>query len=147
MHNHSDHSHDHHHHHHHGDNHSHGIADHLHSHTKEEDKGADLIALGSQFIEGFMQAKDKAAYLKIAEIPLEMEDSEGGKPLKLVDVQIKTGWQVGTATPSFGSNELSYLPYPGEMITEHTNMEFIYVSLSRKQKVDLRDILKKRLER
>ncbi|MEL7184305.1 MAG: hypothetical protein AAGK57_11750, partial [Pseudomonadota bacterium] len=39
-----------------------------------------------------------------------------GPTMKLVDVHLKTEWQVGTASPSFGSRELSYLPYPGDMV-------------------------------
>ena len=58
-----------------------------------------------------------------------------------MDVQLTTEWQVGTASPSFGSRELSYLPYPGDMVTERTNMSFIYVSLDAKQTTDLRSFL------
>ena len=60
---------------------------------------------------------------------------------KLVDVQLTTEWQVGTASPSFGSRELSYLPYPGEMVTERTNMAFVYVSIDTKELIDLRRFL------
>ncbi|MEM9360408.1 MAG: hypothetical protein AAGB04_29885, partial [Pseudomonadota bacterium] len=55
--------------------------------------------------------------------------------------QLTTEWQVGTASPSFGSRELSYLPFPGEMITERTNLNFVYVSLERKSLMDLRDFI------
>ena len=61
--------------------------------------------------------------------------------MKLVDVQLTTEWQVGTASPSFGSRELSYLPYPGEMVTERTNLAFVYVSLDAKDLLDLRTFL------
>ena len=61
--------------------------------------------------------------------------------MKLVDVQLTTEWQVGTASPSFGSRELSYLPYPGDMVTERTNMSFVYVSLDSKNTIDLRTFL------
>ncbi|MEX0371606.1 MAG: hypothetical protein AB3N09_13320 [Tateyamaria sp.] len=124
-----------------GHNHA---ADHLHSHLKPEDEAADLQVITAQFIEGFQQAKDKAAYLSIAQIPLEIPCDSGGPALKLVDVALKTEWQVGTASPSFGSRELSYLPFPGEMITERTNMEFVYVSSARRAEVDLRSFLAKR---
>ena len=61
--------------------------------------------------------------------------------MKLVDVTLTTEWQVGTASPSFGSRELSYMPYPGEMVTERTNMGLVYVSLEAKQVTDLRSFL------
>jgi hypothetical protein len=125
-----------------GHNHAHG--DHLHSHLAPEDEAADLAVLSAEFIEGFRTAKDKAAYLRIAGVPLEI-DGGGGPSLKLVDVTLTTEWQVGTASPSFGSRELSYLPFPGSMIAERTNMGFVYVSLEAKRVVDLRAFLGQRL--
>ena len=126
-----------------GHNHSH---DHLHSHLKPEDEAADLQVLCQEFIDSFRAARDKAAYLKIAGVPLEKPDPEGGPTLKLVDVSIETNWQVGTASPSFGSRELSYLPFPGEMISERTNMGFVYVSSQKKAVTDLRDFLRPQIE-
>ena len=58
-------------------------------------------------------------------VPFE-RPGQGGEPaLKLVDVQLTTEWQVGTASPSFGSRELSYLPFPGEMVRERINMSLV----------------------
>ena len=125
--------HDHHHHHNH--------APHLHSHVPEGDAAAETQVLAAQFIESWREAKDKAAYLRLAGVPLELPDGRGGPSLKLVDVTVTTEWQVGTASPSFGSRALSYLPYPGPMVTERTNMGFVYVSLEEKRVVDLRDFL------
>ena len=132
--------HDHPRHHLHGPGHNHDDADHLHSHIRAEDSAADLQVLASQFIDGFVTAKDKAAYLKLAGVPREIE-ADDGPPLKLVDVSLTTEWQVGTASPSFGSTELSYLPFPGEMVTERINMGFVYVSLREKRVVDLREFI------
>ncbi|MAY43706.1 MAG: hypothetical protein CML65_00405 [Rhodobacteraceae bacterium] len=134
-----DHPHDHHHHPH-DHNHSHG-PDHLHSHMHEHDEAEDIQVLATQFIDGFRSAADKSVYLQLAGVPRELPDDAGGAPLKLVDVQLTTEWQVGTASPSFGSAELSYLPYPGSMVTERTNMGFVYVSMTRKQVMDLRGFL------
>lgn len=121
-----------------GHNHDH---DHLHSHLKPEDEAAELQVLAEQFIDGFVAAKDKMSYLRLAGVPLERAQPGGGATTKLVDVQLTTEWQVGTASPSFGSRELSYLPYPGEMVTERTNLSFVYVSLDTKELVDLRSFL------
>ncbi|MEJ6391916.1 hypothetical protein V8J82_01530 [Gymnodinialimonas sp. 2305UL16-5] len=121
-----------------GHNHAH---DHLHSHLKPEDEASDLQVLTAQFIDGFVQAADKAAYLKLAGVPLERPGKAGDSALKLVDVELTTEWQVGTASPSFGSRELSYLPFPGEMIRERTNMSLIYVSMDEKDKLDIRTFL------
>ena len=123
-----------------GHNHSHD-ADHLRSHMHQKDEAADVQVLTDQFIDGFVAARDKMAYLKIAGVPLEIDDPDGGPSMKLVDVQLTTEWQVGTASPSFGSTELSYLPYPGEMVTERTNLGFVYVSLRAKSITDLRTFI------
>ena len=120
-------------------------ADHLHSHPHEDSAADDLQALAAQFIDGFRQAADKAAFLTLAGIPQEIADDDGGPPLKLVDVSVRSDWQVGTASPSFGSRELTWLPFPGAMISERTNMEFTYVSLDRKAVRDLRTVLAARL--
>lgn len=122
-----------------GHNHAHG--EHLHSHMPDAGKAEELLVLTAQFIDGFVAAKDKMSYLRLAGVPLEIEDPAGGPSMKLVDVQLTTEWQVGTASPSFGSQELSYLPYPGDMVTERTNMGFVYVSLRAKQVTDLRTFM------
>lgn len=138
-----DHHHHHDHHHPHDHNHAHD-ADHLHSHMHNHDDAADLQVLAAQFIDGFVQAKDKTSYLKLAGVPFERPGAGGAKALKLVDVELTTDWQVGTASPSFGSRELSYLPFPGEMVRERTNMSLIYVSMDEKSVMDLREFLAKK---
>ena len=136
-----DHGPDGHHHHHHGHGHNHAHGDHLHSHMHDEDHAADLQVLAAQFIDGFVQARDKTSYLKLAGVPFERPGKGGDRALKLVDVELKTEWQVGTASPSFGARELSYLPFPGEMVRERTNMALIYVSMDEKASLDIRDFL------
>jgi hypothetical protein len=139
-----DHPHDHGHHHHpHDHNHPHD-AEHLHSHMHHEDEAADLQVLATQFIDGFLKAADKTSYLKLAGVPFERPGQGGAKALKLVDVELTTDWQVGTASPSFGSRDLSYLPFPGEMVRERTNMSLVYVSMDEKSVLDLRDFLASR---
>lgn len=126
-----------------GHNHAHG--DHLHSHMHEPDEAADLQVLSAQFIDGFREAKDKMSYLRLAGVKLELPGDGDEPSLKLVDVRLTTEWQVGTASPSFGSRELSYLPFPGEMVTERTNMALIYVSTARKHELDLRAFIQGRV--
>ena len=121
-----------------GHNHSH---DHLHSHLPPEDEAAELQVLATQFIDGFIQAADKTAYLRLAGVPFEKPGVGGETALKLVDVELKTEWQVGTASPAFGSRELSYLPFPGEMVSERTNMSLVYVSMDEKSVLDIRSFL------
>ncbi|MEL6278757.1 MAG: hypothetical protein AAFR28_07745 [Pseudomonadota bacterium] len=148
------HDHDHDHRHAHGHDHTHththgpghngaeGAPYHLHSHMSPDDEAAELQALTAQFIEGFTQATDKAAFLRLAGVPLEIPSDSGAGALKLVDVSITHQWQVGAASPAFGSDELSYLPYPGDLIKERVNCALIYVSLKERRDVDLRTFLK-----
>ncbi len=147
-HDHHNHHHGHHHdhaHHPHDHNHPHD-GDHLHSHMHDHDLAADLQVLADQFIDGFVAAKDKSSYLKLAGVPFERPGIGGSTGLKLVDVELTTDWQVGTASPSFGSRELSYLPFPGEMVRERTNMSFVYVSMDEKSSMDLRDFLTQKMK-
>jgi len=148
-----DHPHHHHHqhnghdhgHHHHDHPHDHNHPDdHLHSHMHGPDLAAELQLLTDQFIDGFVQAKDKMSYLRLAGVPLERPGKDGGPSMKLVDVRLTTEWQVGTASPSFGSRELSYLPFPGEMISERTNMGLVYVSIDARDVLDIRHFLAER---
>lgn len=131
-------------HHHHPHDHNHPHPDPLASHLHGPDAAAELQVLTAQFIDGFREARDKSAYLRIAGVPFEIADPAGGPSLKLVDIELRTEWQVGTASPSFGSRELSYLPFPGEMVTERTNMGFVYVSLHTREVQDLREFLSAR---
>lgn len=124
-----------------GHNHGH---DHLHSHLPPEDEAAELQVLATQFIDGFVQAADKTAYLRLAGVPFERPGTGGKTALKLVDVALSTEWQVGTASPSFGSRELSYLPFPGDLVKERTNMSLIYVSMDEKSVLDIRRFLSDR---
>ncbi|MEM7496733.1 MAG: hypothetical protein AAF371_01920 [Pseudomonadota bacterium] len=130
-----------HHSHAHGHGHNHAGADHLHSHMHGPDRGEALGVLAEQFVAGFIAAADKTAYLRLAGVPFEMEDAGGGPGLKLVDVALRTEWQVGTASPGFGSGELNYLPYPGAMVRERSALAFVYVSLEKRVERDLLDFL------
>jgi hypothetical protein len=127
-----------------GAGHNHADGHHLHSHMEEGDEAADIQVLATQFIEGFVQARDKFSFLKLAGVPFERPSASGAKALKLIDVELKTEWQVGTASPSFGSRELSYLPFPGEMVRERTNMSLVDVSMQEKSLLDIRDFLLQR---
>ena len=121
-----------------------GAGDHLHSHIDPADTAAELQVLTEQFIDGWRQAGDKTAYLRLAGVPFERPGKSGARALKLVDVRLTTEWQVGTASPGFGTRELSYLPYPGSMVRERTNLSFLYVSADETESLDLRSFLASR---
>ena len=141
-----DHNHDHSHPHEHGHGQGHnsadGAAQHLHSHLHgaDEARREELQALCETFIEGFRRAEDKTSFLRISGIPFEQPGADG-RSLKLVDVEIAAGYQVGTATPAFGTPDLVYLPFPGSMVRERTSVRFVYVSLTERRDVDLTQLM------
>ncbi|MEZ5878878.1 MAG: hypothetical protein R3D43_14640 [Tepidamorphaceae bacterium] len=145
-----DHHHDHgghHHHHSHGPGHNHAHdAEHLHSHVHADsasERIEELKTLSTAFIEGFRAAADKTSYLRLAGIPFRREGADG-LAMHLVDTAIASNWQIGTASPAFGSRELVYLPYPGGMVTARETMTFTYVSLTQRMDIDLSEILASR---
>lgn len=136
--------------HHHGPSAGHNLggAEHLHSHlhgASDKDVAADLKDLTMSFLDGFRAAKDKTSFLRISGVPFS-RDGEDGLTLHLVDARIETKWQIGTASPGFGTKELVYMPFPGAMIDERETMTFTYVSLTTRADVDLLEILKDRAE-
>lgn len=140
-------------HHHHAHEHTPGLghnlehegAYHLHSHMPSADVQDDVRTLASTFIDGFMQAKDKTSYLRLSGVPFERTDPHGGPSLKLVDVRLANNWQVGTASPGFATEELVYMPFPGELVSERTDLTFVYVSMRTRTELDLKDwLLEKR---
>ncbi len=137
--------HHHHHHHHHG--HNHGGGEHLHSHPLGPGgagRTEELQTLAASFIDGFRQATDKASFLRVAGVPFQRPGADG-LTLNLVDAEIRSAWQVGSASPGFASKELVYMPFPGEMIAGRENMTFVYVSMSERLDVDLLEVLAEKL--
>ncbi|MEO1701154.1 MAG: hypothetical protein AAFR71_03805 [Pseudomonadota bacterium] len=129
-----------------GHNHSHDH-DHMHSHVHTDPKKERedrLVALAASFISGFRDAEDKPAFLELAGIANHRHGTDGLK-MHLVDAVVETKWQLGTASPAFGSKELAYLPYPAAMVSARETMTFVYVSLTERADVDLLDILYSRV--
>lgn len=127
-----------------GHNHPHPHGEHLHSHVGADvarERAAELRTLATAFVDGFRKAADKTSFLRIAGIPFSRKGTDG-LTMHLVDVQIETNWQIGTASPAFGSRELVYLPYPGELVSERETMRFTYVSLTERQDAELVELLK-----
>lgn len=145
-HHHHDHTHDDTRGHNHQHNHEH---DHLHSHVHGNsgaEQREELQTLATQFVQGFREAKDKTSYLRLANIEFHREGKDG-LTMHLVDAKITSNWQVGTASPAFGSRELVYMPFPGEMVSERETMTFTYVSLTERDDVDLLTILNQKLNK
>lgn len=96
--------------------------------------------LADALMEGFDAAEDKPSFLRMAGIPLHIHGT-GGDPLRLVDVELRYAYQVGTASPAFDGAELVYLPFPASMVRERADMVFVYVSLRERRDLALREMV------
>jgi hypothetical protein len=97
-------------------------------------------ALESAFIDGFRQARDKPGFLRLAQIPLEL-DRPNQPGLKLMQVAIEEAFEVGRASPGFGSRELVYQPLPASLVTAHAQLRFRYVSADELRELTLAEAL------
>tara|TARA_R110000868_G_scaffold35190_2_gene126449 strand:+ start:1727 stop:2251 length:525 start_codon:yes stop_codon:yes gene_type:complete len=132
----------------HGVGHNHPHGDHLHSHIHgqgDKARAEELKILSASFVEGFRSAEDKTSYLRLSGIPFQQKGQDG-LTLNLVDATIISNWQIGTASPAFGSRELAYLPFPGPMVEARETMNFVYVSLTERVDMDLLTLLNQRTD-
>lgn len=120
---------------------------HLHSHPHGDPQAAapgtprnddDLMA--DALMEGFDAAEDKPSFLRMARIPDHLH-GPGGELLRLVDVEMRYAYQVGTASPAFNADELVYLPFPASLVRERADMAFVYVSLRSRRDVGLAEMV------
>ena len=97
-------------------------------------------ALESAFIDGFRAAHDKPGFLRLAQIPLELDAGE--KPgLKLMQVAIDEVFDVGRASPGFGTRELVYHPVPASLVAGIARLRFRYVSADELRELTLAEVL------
>ena len=120
---------------------------HLHSHPHADPQATvpgqardDDSLLADVLMEGFETAEDKPSFLRMARIPSHLH-GEAGEVLRLVDVELRYAYQVGTASPAFNTEELVYLPFPASMIRERADMIFVYVSLRSRRDVNLNEMV------
>ena len=109
-----------------------------------DDGGENATLLEAVFIEGFRGASDKAGFLRLSGIPHELP-GEDGVSLKLVEVRIADHFEVGAATPGFGTSELVYHPFPGSMVRGTTRLRFLYCSLRETRELAWSDVMPARL--
>ncbi len=117
--------------------HPHG---HPHAPAPDRDRDEDRL-LADALMEGFKAAEDKASFLRMAQIPLHLH-GEDGEMLRLVDVELRSAYQVATASPGFGTGDLVYLPFPANLIRERADMVFVYVSLKARRDVGLAEMVR-----
>jgi hypothetical protein len=97
-------------------------------------------AAETAFSEGFRLVSDKLGFLRLARIPLEL-GVPGEPSLKLLQVVLKETFEVGRASPGFGSCELVYQPLPGTLVTSETRLSFRYVSAVTVREFTLAELL------
>ncbi|HEC90992.1 MAG TPA: hypothetical protein ENI55_04935 [Alphaproteobacteria bacterium] len=86
----------------------------------------EIKLLERVFGDGYRKAEDKLGFMRLSGIPMEMA-LDGRPACKLVMVKVSDTFTVGSAGPGFGSRDLVYHPFPGEMVTSETALEFIFV--------------------
>jgi hypothetical protein len=97
-------------------------------------------ALENAFIDGFRHARDKQGFLRLAQIPLEIEQP-GRLGLKLMHVVIEEVFEVGRASPGFASPELVYHPLPGERVSTKARLRFRYISADALRDLSMSEVL------
>jgi hypothetical protein len=100
------------------------------------DREGELGILEAAFIEGFRHASDKAGFLRLGHIPLELPD--GGK---LIEVALEESFEVGVVSPGFAQRALVYHPLPNRLARSRVTLRFIYQSLEGRRACGLADIL------
>lgn len=105
------------------------------------ESGDDAALLETTFIEGFRAATDKAGFLRLARVPFELPGPDG-LGLKLMEVRISDRFEVGAATPGFGTAELVYHPIPGAMVRCTTRITFVYCTLRETKELGWSDVMR-----
>jgi hypothetical protein len=101
---------------------------------------AEYHVVEDAFIAGLRNAPDKAGFLALARIPLELPDGQG-PGLKLLEIVLEDSFEVGRASPGFASRELVYHSLPGRLVTSRTRLAFRYVSSERIKDMSLAEVL------
>ena len=86
--------------------------------------------LEDMFINGYRAAKDKLVYLRLAHIPFQLpaiDHSSADSTLYLKEVKIENLYEVGSVSPTFGTDQVLHQMYPGEMVRAQHSLRFIYV--------------------
>ncbi len=86
--------------------------------------------LEDMFINGYKAAKDKLVYLRLAHIPFQLpaiDHSSADSALYLKEVKIETLYEVGSVSPTFGTDQILHQMYPNEMVRAQHSLRFIYV--------------------
>ena len=86
--------------------------------------------LEDMFINGYRAAKDKLVYLRLAHIPFQLpaiDHSSADSALYLKEVKIENLYEVGSVSPTFGTDQILHQMYPNEMVRAQHSLRFIYV--------------------
>jgi hypothetical protein len=91
----------------------------------KEDSQPDLDLVEAAFVEGFSSASDPTSFLRLANIPFEINNADGTR-LVLLRVESSGTTHVGTVTPHLGGASFRYDPLPACMIARERGLRFVY---------------------
>jgi hypothetical protein len=86
----------------------------------------DLDKVEAAFAEGFATAADPTSFLRLANVPFELEAGNGAK-LVLLRVEIDLVADVGGVTPHLGGESFRYDPLPAPLVTKRRRLRFVYL--------------------
>ena len=99
----------------------------VHSETMDHDS---YHILEEMFIDGYRAAKNKLVYLRLAHIPFQLptnDHSVTDSTLYLNAVKIENIYEVGSVSPTFGTDQILHQMYPGDMVRAQHSLRFIYL--------------------
>jgi hypothetical protein len=111
---------------------------HSHSHDHHHDHD-DRDLVEAAFVEGFRHTDDKANFLRLARIPVEL--TLDGAPYHLVRVRLEDDWEVGAVSRAFSAPSLAYHPLPGKMIAATPTLRFVYVSAADRRELSFAEVM------
>jgi hypothetical protein len=93
--------------------------------SRTNERAPDLDLVETTFVEGFLAARDATSFLRLANIPFEMELPDGAR-LVLLRVEIDTAADVGSVTPHLGGGSFRYEPLPEPLVSRRRRLRFVY---------------------
>lgn len=86
--------------------------------------------LERMFVDGYLSARDKLVFLRLAHIPFQLHataDGDETTTLYLKAIKIEDLFEVGSVTPAFATDQVLHQMYPDEMVSSQHSLRFIYV--------------------
>jgi len=86
---------------------------------------ADFDLVEAAFVEGFARASDPTSFLRLAGVPFEVDDPQGGR-LMLLRVESGASTDIGLVTPGLGGERHRYAPLPAKLVSTRPSLALVY---------------------